>query len=84
MMAHPDYGAPLGGRPYTVDGATFRPYRTGISRYTRVDDSFRVEIWPAGAIGSIFRARVDGEFLPTRYRKFETAARAGLAKAAGK
>lgn len=82
---HPTYGRALGGTPRVIDGATFRPYRTGILRYTWIDDSHRVEIWDRHNRRGMevgFDTRVDGEFMPHRFRRFDTAARGGLARVA--
>lgn len=87
--AHPRWGAALSGAPKIVDGVTFYPYRTGVNRYVRSDGD-RIEIF--GAHGESKIVRVDGESIYSprkpgylgvprvkRFRKFETAARAGIA-----
>lgn len=75
---HPKYGAPLSGRPLTIDGVTFRPYRCGILMYVRVSDDFRIEVSRAYK-GETWRASFDGISLPVKFRHEKNAYRAGVA-----
>lgn len=80
---HPKYGLPLSGQPKTVDGVVFRPYRRGVSLYSRVSDDFRIEVLNSYS-RSTYTVLVDGVSLPTRFRLESTAFAAGVkaAKAA--
>jgi hypothetical protein len=86
---HPRYGAPLGGRPITVLGVTFRPYRTGIGDTARCSDDFRITI-AANKYGTgrhwTYTALVDGVSIRSdaderhakRFRSDRTAAEAAV------
>lgn len=74
---HPKYGDPLSGSTQWVDGVPFYPYRRGIGTYIRVSHDGRIAIYNSGRIGSTFTCLVDDKPLPKKFRKFETAAKAG-------
>lgn len=74
---HPKYGRALSGAPRTVDGVTFWYFRVGINRSTAMSADGRLEVRQRRHRES-FTACVDGHWLPTRFRKFHTAARAAI------
>jgi hypothetical protein len=69
---HPVYGPPLSGQPEVRYGVTFRPYQVGIGQTARVSDDFRMEV-RSSASYSDYRAVVDGQALPPRFRDKEGA-----------
>jgi len=78
---HPKYGAPLGGKPETIDGVTFRPYRRGISLYVRVSDDFRIEVFTRHNTGTTYFALVDGVNMGRDFRSQARCYAAAIAKA---
>lgn len=78
---HPQYGKPLSGRPSVHDGVTFRPYRSGINRYVRISDDFRIAVYDHHDRGSTYTATVDGVPLDKRFRSQERCFAAAIAKA---
>ena len=77
---HPTYGPPLSGAPWTVEGVTFRPYRTPgrASQYVRVSDDFRIEVAQRSPFHLTYVASVDGQRLRPYFRTQRTAAQAAI------
>ncbi|HEY2593129.1 MAG TPA: hypothetical protein VGK33_04435 [Chloroflexota bacterium] len=83
---HPRYGAPLGGKPVTIDGVVFRPYRAGIGMTLRASDDFRITVHAnRGGRAWTYSASVDGVYVQSegggakRFRTDRAACEAGVA-----
>lgn len=79
---HPHYGAALSGKPVTIEGVTFRPYRRGIALFSRCSDDFRIEVYRPYR-GETYVAVADGTMLPTRFRSEKNAYLAAIKRLRG-
>jgi hypothetical protein len=88
IQPHPRYGAPLGGAPVTIDGVTFRPYRSGVMQTVRCSDDWRITVTHVerSRTAGFYTAAVDGVYLvgagpegrARHFRDAENAMRAGV------